>query len=221
MIRHVLFDMDGVLINTEHAIRLASIKTLAEYGINAKPEDFMEFTGMGEARFVGGVAEKYGVAYRPEMKDRVYEIYAEIAGDNVDIYPGIPKMLKELRGNGITFALASSADLVKVKINLACMGVAPEEFGALVTGSDIINLKPAPDIFIEAARRIGADPAETVVIEDALSGIAAATAAGMRSVGVTSSFTAAELLNAGAAQTITQTKDLISALELMDELSAH
>ena len=218
MISHVLFDMDGVLINTERAIRLACIKTLSEHGVQAKPEDFIEFTGMGETRFIGGVAEKYGLVYKPKMKTRAYEIYAEIANENVEIYHGIPDMLRALRERGITFALASSADLVKVKINLACMGVSPAEFAALVTGSDIENLKPAPDIFLEAARRIDADPAETIVVEDAISGLAAAKAAGMRAVGVTSSFDSITLLNAGAERTLDETKDLLSALIQMDNL---
>ena len=218
MIRHVLFDMDGVLINSERAIRIACIKALAEYNVQANDADFKEFTGMGEARFIGGVAEKYGLAYKPEMKSRAYELYADVAAENVDVYPGIPELLDELHERGITFALASSADLVKVKINLACMGVSPEKFAALVTGSDIKNLKPAPDIFIEAARRIGAKPDETVVVEDALSGLEAAKAAGMRSVGITSSFSSELLINAGAEYTLDMTMKLCETLKAMDEL---
>ena len=56
----ILFDMDGVLIDSEYCMRLSSILALKEYGIEATHEDFMEFTGMGEDRFIGGVVEKYG-----------------------------------------------------------------------------------------------------------------------------------------------------------------
>ena len=66
----ILFDMDGVLIESEWLMRDTSIQSLAEYGVQARHEDFLEFTGCGEDRFVGGVAEKYGLRYDPAMKER-------------------------------------------------------------------------------------------------------------------------------------------------------
>lgn len=64
----IIFDMDGVLVDSEPVIRMAAIRGLKEYGVFAKPEDFDPFVGAGEDRFVGGVSEKYGVPYVPEMK---------------------------------------------------------------------------------------------------------------------------------------------------------
>ena len=61
--------MDGVLIESEYLMRASAIRALADYGVTAQHEDFLEFTGMGEDRFVGGVAEKHGLAYKTEMKE--------------------------------------------------------------------------------------------------------------------------------------------------------
>ena len=71
----VLFDMDGVLIESEWLMRASAIQALADYGVTARDEDFLEFTGCGEDRFVGGVAEKHGVPYDTAMKERAYDYY--------------------------------------------------------------------------------------------------------------------------------------------------
>ena len=68
----VLFDMDGVLIDSEEYMAKTGVRALKKYGIEAKESDFAEFVGCGENRYVGGVAEKYGVPYRTEMKDYLY-----------------------------------------------------------------------------------------------------------------------------------------------------
>ena len=67
----VLFDMDGVLIDSEEYMAKTGVRALKKYGIDAKESDFAEFVGCGENRYVGGVAEKYGVPYRTEMKSRL------------------------------------------------------------------------------------------------------------------------------------------------------
>ena len=73
----VLFDMDGVLIDSEEYMAKTGVRALKKYGIDAKESDFAEFVGCGENRYVGGVAEKYGVPYRTEMKEYLYACYGE------------------------------------------------------------------------------------------------------------------------------------------------
>jgi cytidine deaminase len=77
--------MDGVLVDSEPVILAAAIACLTEYGLRVKPEDFVPYIGAGEDRFIGGVAEKYGLIYRKEMKERVYQIYQEIAPKKLKI----------------------------------------------------------------------------------------------------------------------------------------
>ena len=92
----ILFDMDGVLIESEFLMRHSSIQALAEYGITAKHEDFVEFTGMGEDKFVGGVAEKYGHTYTFDMKERAYDYFGQQVKELAHVPNGVKEMLMAL-----------------------------------------------------------------------------------------------------------------------------
>jgi len=190
--------MDGVLIDSEEAITLAALEALRHWGVHAEFDDFKRFTGMGENKFIGGVAAKYGVEYTFDMKDKTYEIYVATAADRVTVYPWSRQVLDGLTEHGIQFALASAADYTKVACNLECIGVDPGSFAAIVTGSDVEHKKPHPEIFLTAAKKAGFSPAETLVVEDAVSGVQAAKAAGMRCLALTTSFDEETLKNAGA-----------------------
>ena len=189
----ILFDMDGVLIESEYLMRASSIKALADYGIQAKHEDFREFTGMGEDRFVGGVAEKYGLKYEFAMKELAYDYFGQDVKQMAEVPVGVKEMLQALHEKGLVLAVCSAADLRKVKYNIQAIGVDERIFTALVTGSDVARKKPFPDIYLEGARRVGMDPKDCLVVEDAVSGIQAAHAAGMDAVGVPTTFSKEEL----------------------------
>ena len=189
----ILFDMDGVLIESEYLMRASAIKALADYGIQAKHEDFREFTGMGEDRFVGGVAEKYGLKYEFAMKELAYDYFGQDVKQMAEVPVGVKEMLQALHEKGLVLAVCSAADLRKVKYNIQAIGVDESIFTALVTGSDVERKKPFPDIYLEGARRVGIDPKDCLVVEDAVSGIMAAHAAGMDAVGVPTTFSKEEL----------------------------
>lgn len=187
-IKAVLFDMDGVLIDSEAIILEAAIIGLKEFGVNAVPEDFTPFVGAGETKYLGGPAEKYGVAFVPEMKTVVYAIYADLLKEHPDaVYNGVFDTVNYVKSK-FRAAVCSAADLTKVEHNLKAIGVTPDFFNALVTGSDVTRQKPFPDIFLKGAKLLGVEPSECVVIEDSLNGIRAAQAAGAVSVAVTTSF---------------------------------
>ena len=194
----IIFDMDGVLVDSEEAIAQASIESLSEWGVSAKLSDFKQFTGMGDDIFIGGVANIYGVEYDLKMKARAYEIYFEKAAERVAVYPWSKVMIEALSDVGYKLAVASASDRVKVLKNIECIGVDPEIFDALITGSDVKNKKPDPEIFLKAAKTAGEDPADCVVFEDALSGVKAAKAAGMTCIAVTTSFDEDKLYEVGA-----------------------
>ena len=190
----ILFDMDGVLIESEYLMRASAIYALAEYGIEAKHEDFVEFTGMGEDKFVGGVAEKYGHTYTFDMKEKAYDYFGEHVTEMAHVPNGVKEMLLALHAKGFVMAVCSAADLRKVRYNIKAIGVDESIFSALVTGSDVARKKPFPDIYLEGARRVGIDPKDCLVVEDAVSGIQAAHAAGMDAVGVPTTFSKEELM---------------------------
>jgi HAD superfamily hydrolase (TIGR01509 family) len=199
VITAVLFDMDGVLVDSEPIINAAAIRALAEFGIAARPEDFEPFVGAGEDRYVGGVAELHGRTFVPEMKHRTYRWYLKLLPGMGKAFPGAKDLIERLCGQGIACAVASSADRIKVEANLTqVLGVSLDRFAALVTGEDVTRRKPHPDIFLEAARRLDVPPQACCVIEDAVNGVEAAKAARMRCVAVATSFPAETLAAAGA-----------------------
>jgi beta-phosphoglucomutase len=197
MIKGVLFDMDGVLVDSESFISSAAIIMFKELGVTVMPEDFHPFTGTGENMYIGGVASKYGIELDIiKAKARVYEIYGEIASGKLDPLPGAHKFLSECLSRNFKLALATSADRVKMEINLREIKLPPYLFESIVTGEDVINKKPYPDIYLKAAGNLGLNPAECLVVEDAVSGIRAGKSAGARCLAVTSSFEASALWEA-------------------------
>lgn len=197
MIRGVLFDMDGVLVDSERFIAEAAIMMFKELGVDVKPEDFQPFVGTGENRYLGGVAEKYGITVDiPKVKARTYEIFGQIARKNLFPLPGASGFIDRCRRKGLKMALATSADRIKMEINLSEIGLPPETFNSIITGEDVVNKKPFPDIYIKAAQSIGLEPHECLVVEDAVSGIRSGKAAGCRCLAVTTSFPAEELREA-------------------------
>jgi beta-phosphoglucomutase len=197
MIKGVLFDMDGVLVDSEAFICRAAIEMFRENGVIVTETDFHPFVGMGENRYLGGVAEKYHCTLQIDAaKARTYEIYEEITRDNLDPLPGAIEFVSLCRGKGLKLALATSADRVKMEINLREIGLSGKAFDSTVNGLEVERKKPFPDIYVKAAENIGLKPEECLVVEDAVSGIKAAKSAGCRCLAVTTSFDRDKLLDA-------------------------
>lgn len=192
-VRAILFDMDGVLIDSEELMAKSGILALREFGVEASASDFLPFVGRGEDRYIGGVAEKHGVRYDTAMKDRAYDYYGQMVQAEATVPEDTLPTLKALHARGIKMAICSSADRVKVLYNLRAIGADESLFGAIVTGSDVERKKPAPDIYLKGASLLGKQPEDCLVVEDAPSGIQAAHAGGIRAAGIASSFSAQEL----------------------------
>jgi len=196
----VIFDMDGVLCDSEPFICAAAMRMFAErHGARVTPADFIPFVGAGENRYLGGVAEKYGLklSLRTDKK-RTYAIYLEVIRGRLRPLPGVHNFIARCRRLGRRLAVATSADRVKLLGNLREIGLPADRFDATVNGLEVRHKKPHPEIFLLAARRLRVAPAACIVVEDSPNGIRAGRAAGARCLGLTTSFPAATLREAGA-----------------------
>ncbi|KAM5561005.1 protein SUPPRESSOR OF QUENCHING 1, chloroplastic [Rosa sericea] len=197
----VLFDMDGVLCNSEEPSRRAAVEVFAEMGVETTVEDFVPFGGTGEANFLGGVAAVKGVkGFDTEAaKKRFFEIYLDkyAKPDSGIGYPGALELVTQCKSKGLKVAVASSADLIKVKANLAAANLPLSLFDAIVSADAFENLKPSPDIFLAASKILDVIPSECIVIEDALAGVQAANAAKMRCIAVKTTLSEEALMSAG------------------------
>jgi HAD superfamily hydrolase (TIGR01509 family) len=197
MIKGVLFDMDGVLVDSEHFICKAAIMMFSELGVIVSPEDFQPFVGMGENRYIGGVAEQHGIDVDIEQaKARTYEIYEKIVREKLSPLPGAHEFISKCRDKGLKLALATSADTIKMEVNLKEIGLSRDSFDAIITGLDVRKKKPFPDIYLQAAENLSLKPGDCLVVEDAVSGIKAGKDAGCRCLALTTSFDAAALKEA-------------------------
>ena len=197
--RATIFDMDGVLADSEPLICAAACAMFRERGLEVRPEDFEPFVGAGENRYIGGVAEKYGFPLQiDEAKARTYALYLEMVPEKLKVFPGAFELVTACREAGWPCAVASSADRIKVEANLRKIGLPWETWQAVVTAEDVERRKPDPAIFLKAAERLGVPSARCTVVEDAVNGVTAAKAAGMRCVAVATSFSSDKLAQADA-----------------------
>ncbi len=198
MLKAVLFDMDGVLADSESFICEAAMKMFREKGLEVKAEDFLPFVGAGENRYIGGVAEAYhfNLGSIDEAKARTYAIYGQIIKGRLKALPGAAAFVKTCRDRGLKTALATSADKEKMVYTMNEIGLSLSHFDACLNGLDVERKKPWPDIYEKAAALTGCKPSECLVIEDAVNGVKAAKAAGARCLALTTSFTKEELAQA-------------------------
>jgi HAD superfamily hydrolase (TIGR01509 family) len=211
----ILFDVDGVLVDSEPFIAEAGACMFAElYGTTVDPAEFAPFIGTGEASYLGGVAEAHGLQIDIALaKKRTYELYFEVIRGRMQAVPGAVELVRSLRAAGLKSATATSADRVKLDANLQAVGLTEADFDSLVCGNDVSRKKPFPDIYLEAARRLGVAPEDCLVIEDATEGVLAAKAAGCRCIGLSTTFSAARLLEAGADHILADLSGGLAALE--------
>lgn len=181
-----VFDMDGLLLETEHAWTVAEVELFAHYG---KPFGLDEKRALlgnaGDplARILERMLEQPGRGRElgQEMLALVIDV---VCREGAEPRPGAAELVAELRGR-VALAVASNSPRALVDLALGASGLT-DSWGATVCGDEVEQLKPAPDIYLEACRRLGARPDETVALEDSPTGIASARAAGLFVVGVPS-----------------------------------
>ena len=180
----VIFDMDGLLLDTETLWQEAEEALFAAHGGVFSREDKLRVIGTSfdfTARYFAerlGEPPEHGAELVEEMIETMYAaLQREVAGR-----PGALELVARLRGR-VPLGLASNSPRRLVDAALATAGLT-DVFAAIVTSEDVAHSKPAPDIYLEACRRLGASPTETLALEDSASGVAAAKAAGLTCIAV-------------------------------------
>lgn len=196
MIKGVIFDMDGVLVNNM-SVHFRAFAAMAErYNLTAEQGvDFSHLNGRGNDDIINAlfpphiVAEK-GVEALAQEKEALYrEIYAP----TIAPVAGLRELLQGLRERGLRCAVGSSGPRVNVDFVLEKCDIEPF-FEVRISGDMVTRCKPDPEIFLTAASRLGLQPEECLVFEDANSGIAAAKAAGMKVIALTTTHRAEQLI---------------------------
>jgi HAD superfamily hydrolase (TIGR01509 family) len=176
--------MDGVLADSEplhqHTIRLL----LAEYGVDWNPDGDDPTVGMRSLEGFAVICSLHPLPHDPARLDELYiERVLPVLRERVRPLPGVPDVLRALAARGLRLALASSSGPAVIETTLTTLGVRAL-FDAVVSGVEVSRGKPAPDVFLEAARRLRVAPEACLVIEDSQRGVHAARAAGMRCVAI-------------------------------------
>lgn len=179
----VIFDCDGVLVDSEGITNLVVQGNLARYGLEISLDDITRLFVGGTMAGVMAQARTMGAALPDDWMDEIYPAMIARLGQEVTLIPGAVDVLDALDAAGIGYAVGSNGPHIKMDVTLARTGLAARLKGRVYSREDVPNPKPAPDVYLKAAAEAGVAPARCVVIEDSPSGAKAGKAAGMVTYG--------------------------------------
>ncbi|MER7704478.1 HAD family phosphatase [Kitasatospora sp. NPDC097605] len=181
----VLLDMDGTLVDTEDFWWQAECSLFADLGYQLSADDRAHVVGGPMTRVIDHLLSSTGVDLSPaDLTVLINQRFVDLLGGGVPLMPGAERLLNTLAAHGVPAALVSASHRHIIDIVLRSLGA--EHFAFSVAGDEVPRTKPHPDPYLEAARRLGADPARCVVVEDAPTGVRAAEAAGCPVIAVPS-----------------------------------
>ena len=205
----VIFDCDGVLVDSELITNRIFASMINELGIHVTMDDMFEkFVGRSMAYCCDLIAS---MSKRPIPDTFVEQFRTRTAAAlhaELTAIPGIESVLDELDERGIPFCVASNGSHEKMRTTLSITGLLPRFENKLFSVTDVANSKPAPDVFLFAASRNGVAPSSCCVVEDTPTGVLAGVAAGMRVFGYCALTPAHRLIEAGAQHTIREMSQL-------------
>jgi HAD superfamily hydrolase (TIGR01509 family) len=178
----VVLDCDGVLVDSERPTNAFEIELLAELGWPLTgPEIAERFMGRSSAYMVAEIEAHLGPALPEGWREKLESRYDGVLADLVPI-DGVVEALDSIDAMGLATCVASSGSQEKMRFTLGTTGLYDRFAGRIFSGEEVEHGKPAPDLFLHAAQRMGVPPARCVVVEDSPFGVEAARAAGMRAL---------------------------------------
>lgn len=185
MLKAVLFDMDGVIIDSEPLHQKAYYAMFKEVGITISEELYQSFTGQATLQICRQLVQEYNLNRVPqELVNIKRSIFKQLFLNDPDLglIAGVRELIEDYYKNGLILVLASSASMTTIN-NVFSKFELNQYFKAKLSGADLEESKPNPEIFLKAVEASGCKPSECMVIEDATNGIKAAHAAGIFCVG--------------------------------------
>ena len=183
MIKAVIFDLDGVIVESENAHIEAEKQTFLKYGIQISAEELHEYTGTTAKAMFTELIRKYKLNTTfEEIFRQKEEIFSRLLETDAEPTKGIITLLKKLKSKRIKLAIGSSSTKKQIKYVLNKLDIA-HLFDSVVGAEDIDHSKPDPEIFLKAAAELNAHPSECLVVEDSKLGVEAAKRAHMKCVG--------------------------------------
>lgn len=179
----VIFDMDGLLLDSERAILDCFREAAAEQDADIEPDWWLGMTGRGDAVCRALLVDRVGIAAADAVLASGHTLYVAIAEAGLPHRPGVLALLELLVAHAMPCAVATSTRSPLAQRKLEAAGLLAY-FDEVCTSSDVAQPKPAPDVYLLAAERLGVPPAQCLVLEDSPTGVRAALAAGMTAVQV-------------------------------------
>ncbi len=183
MIRGAIFDMDGLMFDSERLVYEIWQEMMDENGFNYNLEVFKKTIGLRTDKAEQYYCNLYGSSfdYKPFKKKSRKTFIARVTNDGVPIKKGLFEILDYLKANSIKMAVATSTS-AQTALNIIKMAGVYDYFDAFVCGDDVKNSKPHPEVFLTAAQRLGIPPKDCVAFEDSINGIKSAYAVNMMTV---------------------------------------
>jgi HAD superfamily hydrolase (TIGR01509 family) len=202
----VIFDCDGVLVDSERLSVRVETEYLAELGWPLTEAEIVErFTGQSDEYMDEAIEAQLGSRLPGDWKDQFQRRYREAFAAHLVPVDGVVEALDKITA---PTCVASSGSHDKLRFTLGHTGLYERFEGRIFSGYEVANNKPAPDLFLHAAARMGAEPARTAVVEDTLPGVTAARSAGMRVFGYAGGLSTPERLAGEATVVFSDMRDL-------------
>lgn len=179
----IIFDCDGVLVDSETIFNEVLAANLARNGLTLNLAECMNLFVGGTMKLVKVKAEKLGANLSDRWIDEVYDEAFDRLRQGVELVDGIVEVLDHLDANNIPYCVASNGSVEKMGITLGQTGLMDRFTGRMFSAYSVGIAKPDPGLFLHAAETLGFTPAQSVVIEDSLNGVVAAKRANMRCLG--------------------------------------
>ncbi|SCY22031.1 HAD family hydrolase [Microvirga guangxiensis] len=176
----VIFDCDGVLVDSEILASQAMCSVLQAQGVAATPAMVAACVGMKRDDILARIASQTGTTISPETADDIWPATRALFVEKLKPTPGVPAFLSKLPYRR---CVASSSDKTRIRLSLEVTGLLPFFGDDFFSSHEVERGKPAPDLFLHAARQMGVRPENCVVIEDSPFGVQGARAAGMTAIG--------------------------------------